>query len=231
MLDTALANVRVYTQSSIRICGTGGTGTADGAAAPAPVIYFDPFRLADEPHDADYVLVTHAHYDHFSPEDLAKVAGPQTVVIAPKSMKGQVAGLGNAFAAAHFMQAGEKLQLPGITVEAVPAYNVEPERLHCHPRANGWLGYVVELDGVRYYAAGDTDQNPDNERVRCDAALVPIGGTYTMDPAQAAAFVNALKPQVAVPIHYGSIVGAMADADTFAAAVDPGIAVVRKLER
>lgn len=218
----SLENVRVFTQSAIRIEGAGGT-----------VAYFDPFSLAaaEAAHDADYVLITHAHYDHLSPEDYARVAGEKTVVVAPAGMAGNVAGLDAA--EVRLVAAGERLELPGLCVEAVPAYNVEPERLGMHPRANGWLGYVVTLDGdpTRYYVSGDTDQNPDNERVACDVALVPIGGTYTCDPHQAAAFVNALRPAAAVPTHYGSIVGTYADLDAFAAEVDPAIAVIPKLER
>lgn len=216
----SLEDVRVFTQSAIRIEGAAGT-----------VAYFDPFALTDAEaaHDADYVLITHAHYDHLSPEDYARVAGEKTVVVAPASMAGEVTGLGAA--ATHLMSAGEKIELPGLTVEAVPAYNVEPERLGMHPRENGWLGYVVTLDGepTRYYVSGDTDQNADNEVVSCDVALVPIGGTYTCDPRQAAAFVNALRPHAVVPTHYGSIVGTYANFDAFAAAVDPAIEVVRKL--
>lgn len=219
---SSLENVRVFTQSAIRIEGAAGT-----------VAYFDPFALSDAEaaHDADYVLITHAHYDHLSPEDYARVAGEKTVVVAPASMAGEVAGLGAG--ETHLMGAGEKIKLPGLCVEAVPAYNVEPERLAMHPRENGWLGYVVTLDGepTRYYVSGDTDQNADNETVSCDVALVPIGGTYTCDPRQAAAFVNALRPRAAVPTHYGSIVGTYANFDAFAAAVDPAIEVVKKLER
>ena len=218
----SLENVRVFTQSAIRIQGAGGT-----------VAYFDPFALndAEAAHDAGYVLITHAHYDHLSPEDYARVAGENTVVVAPASMAGEIAGLGAA--AAHLMGAGERIELPGIRVEAVPAYNVEPERLGMHPQANGWLGYVVTLDGdpTRYYVTGDTDQNPDNERVACNVMFLPIGGTYTCDARQAAAFVNAVHPAAAVPTHYGSIVGTYADFDAFAAEVDPSIAVIRKLER
>ena len=218
----SLENVRVFTQSAVRIVGAAGI-----------VAYFDPFALTDAEaaHDADYVLITHAHYDHLSPEDYARVAGEKTVVVAPASMAQEVAGLGAA--ATHLMAASEKLKLPGLTVEAVSAYNVEPERLAMHPRENGWLGYVVTLDGAptRYYVSGDTDQNADNEVVSCDVALVPIGGTYTCDPRQAAAFVNALRPHAVVPTHYGSIVGTYADFDAFAAAVDPAIEVVKKLER
>lgn len=224
MLDTSLPNVRVYTQSCIRISGANGG---------APIVYLDPFRMPEEPHDADYALVTHAHFDHFSPEDLARVMGPHAVIIAPSSMEADIRGCAVAqkAAAVHFMSAGDVLELPGLAVEAVPAYNVQPERLGCHPRENGWLGYVLTIDGVRYYAAGDTDQTPGNEQVRCDVALIPIGGTYTMDPAQAAAFANTIAPRVVVPIHYGSIVGSPADADAFAAAVDPAIDVILKLER
>lgn len=217
---SSLENVRVFTQSAVRIEGADGT-----------VIYLDPYSLTDAEaaHDADYVLVTHAHYDHLSPEDYARVAGAGTVLVAPASASGEASRLGAA--RTHLMSAGERLDLPGLTVEAVPAYNVEPERLDMHPRSRGWLGYVLTVDGTRFFATGDTDQNPDNERVVCDVALVPIGGTYTMDARQAAAFVNTIRPRVAVPTHYGSIVGTYADFDAFAAAVDPAIEVVRKLER
>ena len=221
-MSQSLENVRVYTQSAIRIQGAAGT-----------VVYLDPYALTDSEaaHDADYVLITHAHYDHLSPDDYARVANEGTVLVAPASLEHEVKGL--AAAQTLLMAAGERLELPGLAVEAVPAYNVEPERLGMHPRANGWLGYVLELDGepTRYYVSGDTDQNPDNETVSCDVALVPIGGTYTCDARQAAAFVNALRPRVAVPTHYGSVVGSYGDFDAFATEVDPPIEVVRKLER
>lgn len=220
---TSLENIRVLTQSAIRIQSKDGV-----------VIYLDPFSLTDAEaaHDADYVFITHAHFDHFSPEDIARVAGDHTELVAPASMGAEVARVADEIGAAvHLLQAGGQLELPGVAVEAVPAYNVEPERLEMHPQTNGWLGYALTVDGVRYYAAGDTDQNPDNERVACDVALVPIGGTYTCDPHQAAAFVNTLSPKAVVPIHYGSIVGAPEDFDAFAAEVAPGIQVARKVER
>lgn len=221
-MSLSLDNVRVFTQSAIRIQGARST-----------VVYLDPFSLTDAEaaHDADYVLITHAHYDHLSPDDYARVASEGTVLVAPTSMAGDVEGL--PAAERRLVAAGERLELPGLSVEAVPAYNVEPERLGMHPKANGWLGYVISLDGepTRYYVSGDTDQNPDNEAVSCDVALVPIGGTYTCDPRQAAAFVNALHPRAVVPTHYGSIVGTHADFDAFAAEVDPAIDVVRKLGR
>lgn len=218
----SLENVSVITQSAIRIVGPAGT-----------VVWFDPFALTDDEaaHDADYVLITHAHYDHLSPKDFARVAKPETAVVAPASMAVEAGELGGADT--YLMAAGEALEFSGITVEAVPAYNVEPERLGMHPQSNGWLGYVVTLDGdsTRYYVTGDTDQNPDNEHVSCDVMLLPIGGTYTCDPQQAAVFVGSVHPSTAVPTHYGSIVGTYADLHAFAAAVDPSISVVPKLQR
>lgn len=221
---TSLENIRVFAQSAIRIQNKDGV-----------VIYLDPFSLTDAEaaHDADYVFITHAHFDHFSPEDIACVAGDHTELVAPASMGAEVARVADEIGATavHLLQAGGRLELPGVAVEAAPAYNVEPERLGMHPQTNGWLGYVLTVDGVRYYAAGDTDQNPDNEQVTCDVALVPIGGTYTCDPHQAAAFVNALHPKVVVPIHYGSIVGVPENFDEFASEVAAGIEAVRKVER
>lgn len=217
-IDPNLDNVRVLTHSAVRIEAHDGT-----------VLYFDPFQLVEEPHDADVVFVTHDHYDHLSPEDAAKVMNADTVVVAPAGCADEArARLGGAQVVA--AEAGDAFEVAGVQVEAVPAYNVEPERLQFHPRENGWLGYVVTVDGVRYYVTGDTDQNPDNGHVACDVALVPIGGTYTMDAAQAAAFVNALHPQAAVPTHYGTAVGPKDAVDAFVPLVDNDIAVVVKME-
>ncbi len=211
--------IRVITHSAIRI------ENATGAA-----VYFDPFQLTekDAAHDAAAVFVTHAHFDHFSPEDIARVARPDTVVVAPASMAESVAKLNLP---TQLMRAGERATVAGMAVEAAGAYNTDPARLDKHPRANGRLGYVICMDGARIYVAGDTDQNAENEQVSCDVALVPVGGTYTMDPAQAAAFVNAIHPRAAIPTHYGTIVGTDADADAFAAGVNAEVIVTKKRER
>ncbi len=215
-LNATLNNVQVLAHSAIRIEAEDGTA-----------IYFDPFELTDAPHDADYVLVTHTHYDHLSPEDAAKVMNESTVVVCPASAEAEVReALGTA---PRGMAPGDTITLGVMQIEAVPAYNVEPERLGFHPQENRWIGYVITIDGVRYYVAGDTDQNDDTVQVRCDVALVPIGGTFTMDPAQAAAFVNVIKPRIVVPTHYGSAVGTKEDVEAFEPLVDPAITVVRKL--
>ena len=211
-------NIRVYTQNCIRLETKSGT-----------VLYFDPFQMQETPCDADYVFFTHAHYDHFSPEDIAKVAKAETTFIAPASMEDEVAQIEPA--SVTYLQSGDTCEFSDFSVEAIPAYNIAEERLGFHPRENAWVGYIVTADGIRYYIAGDTDHNEDNEAVGCDVALVPIGGTYTMDPEQAAAFINTIAPRVVIPTHYGSIVGTMADFDTFAPLVDPTIEIVKKLER
>lgn len=218
MAHLDLDNIRVLTHSCIRIQSAAGT-----------VIYFDPYQLTEAPHDADFVLVTHAHYDHFSPEDIERVANDTTELVVPASMADEATPA--KAARVHTMQAGEHIELADMVVNAVPAYNVEPERLGFHPRENAWIGYIVTIDGTRVYVAGDTDQNPDTLQVSCDIALIPIGGTYTMDPHQAAAFINRIMPRIAIPTHYGSIVGTMDDAQTFADEVDRRVEVVLKLER
>lgn len=206
-------SITVNEQSSIRI--------ESGA-----VLRFDPFRIKGAPHDADVIFITHSHFDHFSPEDIAKAAKDGTVFVAPESMAGDMKGIGIGGERLVLMEAGESREICGVPVEAVPAYNqLKP----FHPRRNGWLGYVVTLGGSRIYVCGDTDDTPEARKVRCDIVCVPIGGTYTMDSKKAAAFVNALSPKQAVPIHYGTVVGRPGDADDFERRVDRGIQVVRKI--
>lgn len=216
-LDSSLPNVRVLIHSSIRIESENGT-----------VLYSDPYDLVDETHDADIVFITHGHYDHLSPEDYARVAKPETVVVAPAVLESEVAAL--SAGSVVLLNAGDTTEVCDIKVEAVPAYNVQPERLQFHPKENKWLGYILTIDGATYYIAGDTDQNEDNETISCDVALIPIGGTFTMDPVQAAAFINAIKPRFVVPTHYGTTVGNKEDVDAFEPLVDSSITVVRKME-
>ena len=205
-------NISVNTQSSIRIdCGT-------------TIIRADPFKIAGEPHDAGIILITHDHYDHFSPEDIQKVRRPDTVFAAPESMKSKLESIGISNAV--LLSPGEKTEIAGIPVEAVPAYNtLKP----FHPRSNGWLGYIITVNGKRIYAAGDTDAVKEVRAVECDIALVPVGGTFTMNHKEAAKLINEIRPGIAVPIHYGSIVGDRSDGEKFRKLVDSGIEVVLKL--
>jgi len=187
------------------------------------IIYSDPYNISGAAHDADIILITHSHFDHYAPDDIRKVMKSDTVVVCPASMN-EPKELGLTVKQ---VSAGEKFEVLGVKFEAVPAYNIgEP----FHPKSNGWLGYIIEsLDHRRIYIAGDTDITPDNKQVKCDIALIPVGGTFTTDASQAAELANAIRPKYAVPIHYGTVAGSPADGEKFSKAVDSGIEVVIKL--
>lgn len=170
------------------------------------VIYIDPFQLKGG-EAADIVLITHEHYDHCSPEDVARIRKRDTVVIGTADVTAKYKGETKT------IKAGDSVTVHGITVQAIPAYNTNKK---FHPRASGWVGYVVNMNGKRVYHAGDTDCIPEMESLKdIDVALVPVSGTYVMTAEEAAEAVNRMKPTVAVPIHYGSIVGTKTDAERF----------------
>ena len=205
-------NITVNTQSSIRIAGS-------------KILYFDPYLIGTSGKDADFIFITHAHYDHLDPESIGKIKTEQTVLVAPCSMEQEIkekAGVAKTV----FVKPGDVCEMDGISLEAVPACNkLKP----FHPKGNGWVGYIVTMDGVRYYVAGDTDAVKELSAVSCDIALVPIGGHFTMDAKEAAGLINRIRPQLAIPTHYGSIIGKKEDADTFRKYVDEEIAVETRL--
>lgn len=184
------------------------------------VIYFDPFGIKSVANDADYVFITHSHFDHFSPEDIEKIAKEKTTFVIPKSMLSEVNGINKERIIA--LSPSEKCTVGELDVEAVPAYNTNKPM---HKAEYGWLGYIVTVDGQRIYVCGDADATTEGEAVDCDIAFVPIGGTYTMDAREAAEFVNKMKPKTAVPYHYGSIVGDKSCGDIFESLVNDNIKV------
>jgi L-ascorbate metabolism protein UlaG (beta-lactamase superfamily) len=179
------------------------------------IVYTDPFRLKERD-KADIILLSHEHFDHLNREDLEKVCTAETKIFASPLCADGLKGL--KARSIEYLKPGSKTVTDGIEIEAVPAYNVnkfrEPGKAF-HPQSEPGVGFVFAMDGTRVYYAGDTDFIPEMKSIRCDVALLPVSGTYVMTPEEAAEAAAALKPKVAVPMHYGAIVGSEADALTF----------------
>ena len=202
-----LENIEVLYHSSIRI-------------NKEKTIYIDPFKINRNYNDADIVFITHDHYDHYSEEDIDKVINENTTIIIPEKLLTKLLKKGINKNAIITVEPNEKYVVQGIKFETIPAYNTNKP---FHPKENNWLGYIIEIKGVRYYIAGDTDITEENKKVKCDVAFVPVGGTYTMDFKEAAQLINIIKPKFAIPVHYGSVVGSKQDATDFIKLLYPTI--------
>jgi L-ascorbate metabolism protein UlaG (beta-lactamase superfamily) len=179
-------------------------------------VYIDPFQIAGGP-AADIILITHEHYDHCSPEDVAKISGKETVIVTEKKSAQKLSG------DVRTVTPGDAVAVKGVRIEAVPSYNIDKA---FHPKENRWLGFLVEIDGVRIYHAGDTDFIPEMKDIQADIALLPVSGTYVMTAEEAVQAALAIGPKIAVPMHYGAIVGDNSDAETFASALKGKMEVV-----
>lgn len=186
------------------------------------VIYFDPFKIEKNYNDADVIFITHDHYDHYSEEDIDKVIKEETIIVAPEDLLTKLLKKGFERDNMVLVTPNQKYTVKGIEFQTIPAYNVNKQ---FHPKANEWVGYVLKIEGVTYYIAGDTDITEENKKVKCDIAFVPVGGTFTMDYKEAAELINEIKPKIAVPTHYGSIVGEKSDGISFSKLVSPEIEV------
>ena len=190
-----MTNISINARSSIRIEGS-------------KIIYFDPFKISAEKHDADIIFVTHEHYDHYSPEDIQKVANAKTVLVMPDSMKQILAEeMVTLFADIKFVkaeEAGTSLMIDDVVVKWVRAYNIDKP---FHTKERDWVGYIVTLDGETYFVTGDTDGNEDNSNVKCDVLFVPCGGKYTFDAKEAAEFTYKIMPRKVIPTHYSDVPG------------------------
>ena len=184
------------------------------------IIYIDPFKIKESYNDADLIFITHEHYDHYSEDDIDKVKKPETVFIVPETLLTRLLAKGYDKNYIVPVQPNKQYTVQGINVETIPAYNINK---HFHPKSNGWVGYIIEINNTKYYVAGDTDVTEENEKVKCDVAFLPVGGTFTTDYQEAAYLANKIKPQVAIPIHYGSIVGTNQDAINFVNLLQPTI--------
>jgi L-ascorbate metabolism protein UlaG (beta-lactamase superfamily) len=169
------------------------------------VIVIDPFQIKEcEP--ADIILITHEHYDHCSPDDVDKIRKESTVIVTEANSAGKLSG------DVRVVQPGDKLTVSDIPIEAVEAYNTNKD---FHPKENGWLGFILTVDGVRIYHAGDTDHIPEMASFQVDIALLPVSGTYVMTAEEAVEAAKKMKPKIVIPMHYGAIVGSTDDAQRF----------------
>jgi L-ascorbate metabolism protein UlaG (beta-lactamase superfamily) len=184
------------------------------------VVYIDPWEAEGPP--ADLILITHAHDDHYQPDEIERLRKHGTKLVAPHDIARELRGDVTPVAP------GDSAEAAGVRIQAVPAYNTAEDRLDKHPKANNWVGYVLTLGGRTYYHAGDTDHVPELDSIKADVTFLPIGGTYTMEADEAGGLARTIGPDLAVPMHYGFVVGAPQDAERFAEAAKP--VAVRTME-
>lgn len=178
-------------------------------------LYTDPFKLPKGLPKADVITITHEHFDHLSPDDLAKVATPETDIVASENCRGKI-----KVGKPRYLRAGEFTEVRGIKIEAVPAYNVNKFKspgVTFHPRDYGGVGFLMTMGKTTIYHAGDTDRIPlmKQLRGRIDIALLPASGTYVMTPEEAADAALDIMPKIAIPMHWGAIVAGKEEAERF----------------
>jgi L-ascorbate metabolism protein UlaG (beta-lactamase superfamily) len=179
------------------------------------IIYTDPFQIDSKSAEtkADVILITHEHYDHCSIEDIKKIVKPETLIITVPDCQSKLTQIADKVKSIVLVKPGDRFNLLGAQFEVVPAYNINKK---FHAKENEWVGFVIFVNGVKIYHAGDTDAIPEMDKLmNIDIALLPVSGTYTMDAAEAAASANKIKPKLAIPMHYGSGVGTQDDAENF----------------
>lgn len=186
-------------------------------------IFIDPWKLKDVKEKADIILITHSHFDHYSEDDIQKISTDKTILYSSEDVVSQTKVKNKKV-----IKPFEELKSDGIIIKAMPAYNKNKD---FHPKRNNWLGFIVSYDNISVYVTGDSDDISNefaNKGEKINIAMVPVGGTYTMDANEAADFVNTIKPDIAIPIHWGDIVGSKSDAEKFKSLVKNPIMVIIK---
>lgn len=192
--------------------------------AAGKVIYIDPYQIEKED-QADIILITHGHSDHLSPGDIKKIITDNSIIIAPDNCMGKLEDFD--VRETKSIQPGQSLSVGDINISAVPAYNVV--KTNFHPKSNNWVGYIVTVEGIKIYHAGDTERIPEMKDIECDIAMLPLGQTYTMNSVKEAADAAIdVKASIAIPIHYGLYEGKEDDAVEFKKLLEGKVDVVIK---
>lgn len=176
------------------------------------ILYFDPYKLIGKPKKADIIFISHEHYDHCSMDDIASISGKGTVIIASVDAARQITVAKVVCKDIKTAMPGDLIEMEGIKVKAVSAYNTNK---NFHPKSTKKVGFIVMMDNLTLYHAGDTDLIPEMKDVKCDVALLPVGGVYTMTAEEAAQAASLIKPKRAIPMHYGEVTGTADDAKRF----------------
>lgn len=197
--------IKINAQSSIRLTDQ------------ETVIYLDPYLIDEEVNDADYIFITHDHYDHLSIEDINKVIKESTIIIISESCSKSLEEFNNQIVK---VKPNNKYLVGNLNFQTVASYNTN--KLY-HPEKNEWVGYLIDFNNKRYFITGDTDINKENKQIKCDVLLLPVGGVYTMDYKEASILTNLIKPKLAIPTHYQTVVGTKIDAINYTNLLDKDI--------
>lgn len=173
-------------------------------------IYVDPFKIEGVRGDAKYIFITHPHYDHLSIEDIDKIVNGETVFVGPRDVIFELNKRYNN--SCLIVEPGKEYKINDFVFETFPSYNINKK---FHPFSNGWVGYVIEVNGVKYTILGDCDLTNEIKSIRCDVLFVPIGGTYTMNAKEASELTNIIRPKLVIPVHYNDVVGGKSDEEEF----------------
>lgn len=197
--------IKINAQSSIRLTDQ------------ETVIYLDPYLIDKEVNDADYIFITHDHYDHLSIEDINKVINESTIIIVPESCSKSLEEFNNQIVK---VKPNNKYLVGNLNFQTVASYNTN--KLY-HPEKNEWVGYLIDFNNKKYFITGDTDINKENKQIKCDVLLLPVGGVYTMDYKEASTLTNLIKPKLAIPTHYQTVVGTKIDAINYTNLLDKDV--------